>query len=243
MRHVPKPAVPPSKDAAVRVAPRLTGVERDILDFMVLYLRTHTYQPSIREIGEKFGIKSTKTVSEHLQSLADKGFLERDPSRSRGVRIVGLDLNPQTVAVPCYRDLAEAAGGGRSGARRPAPLILSLDRHLVGGKGCFMVRCPGNQLAVAGIEDGDFMVIEPVLAEELSAGEIVAARVAGVHDYYRLRRNGSEMSLHVIGRQPAAGGAPASTRAKSSSLLLVGRVSAIYRRVGSASFTGSDATH
>lgn len=242
MRHAPKPAAPPSKEVAVRVAPRLTGAERDILDFMVLYLRRNTYQPSIREIGEQFGIKSTKTVSEHLQSLADKGFLERDPSRSRGVRIIGLDLNPQTVAVPCYRDLAEAVAGGRGGTRGAAPLILSLDRYLVGGKGCFMVRCPGSRLAVAGIEDGDFMVIEPVLAEELSAGEIVAARVAGVHDYYRLRRNGAEMSLHLIGRPPAPG-APASTRAKSSSLLLVGRVSAIYRRMDSTQFTGSDATH
>lgn len=243
MRHVPKPVAPPSKDVAVRVAPRLTGAERDILDFMVLYLRKNTYQPSIREIGEHFGIKSTKTVSEHLQSLADKGFLERDPSRSRGVRIVGLDLNPQTVAVPCYRDLAEAVAAGRSGAQRPAPLILSMDRRLVGGKGCFMVRCPGARLAVAGIEDGDFMVIEPVTAAELSAGEIVAARVAGVHDYYRLRRNGREMSLHLIGDGPPASGAPASARAKSSSLLLVGRVSAIYRRMDSTTFTGSDATH
>lgn len=242
MRHVPKPVAPPSKDVAVRVAPRLTGAERDILDFMVLYLRKNTYQPSIREIGEHFGIKSTKTVSEHLQSLADKGFLERDPSRSRGVRIVGLDLNPQTVAVPCYRDLAEAVAAGRSGAQGPAPLILSMDRRLVGGKGCFMVRCPGARLAGAGIEDGDFMVIEPVLAEELSAGEIVAARVAGVHDYYRLHRNGMEMSLHLIGGSPAAR-APASARAKSSSLLLVGRVSAVYRRMDSTPFTGSDATH
>ena len=70
----------------------ITEIERKILDFMVHYLRSNTYQPSIREIGERFGIKSTKTVSEHLQALADKGFLERDSSRSRGVRILGVDL-------------------------------------------------------------------------------------------------------------------------------------------------------
>ena len=49
----------------------LSEMERRILDFMVQYLRANTYQPSIREIGERFGIKSTKTVSEHLQALAD----------------------------------------------------------------------------------------------------------------------------------------------------------------------------
>jgi repressor LexA len=39
----------------------LTDIERRILDYMVDYLRSNTYQPSIREIGERFGIKSTKT--------------------------------------------------------------------------------------------------------------------------------------------------------------------------------------
>ena len=53
------------------MAINLTEIGRRILDFMVLYLRTNTYQPSIREIGERFAIKSTKTVSEHLQALAE----------------------------------------------------------------------------------------------------------------------------------------------------------------------------
>jgi len=53
----------------------LTDIERKILDYMVQYLRSNTYQPSIREIGERFGIKSTKTVSEHLQALADGAWL------------------------------------------------------------------------------------------------------------------------------------------------------------------------
>ena len=84
-----------------------TEIERKIFDYMVSYLRRNTYQPSIREIGEEFGIKSTKTVSEHLQALAEKGFLERDPSRSRGVRILGVDLAPEAVSVPVLRALPD----------------------------------------------------------------------------------------------------------------------------------------
>ena len=68
---------------------QLNKVERRILDYIIDYLKRNTYQPSIREIGKRFGIKSTKTVSEHLQSLADKGYIERDSSRSRAVRVVG----------------------------------------------------------------------------------------------------------------------------------------------------------
>src|SRR5829696_10030296 len=75
----------------------LSKMERRILDYLVEYLRRNTYQPSIREIARRFGIKSTKTVSEYLQSLADKGWIERDPSRSRGVRVIGLAMNADTV--------------------------------------------------------------------------------------------------------------------------------------------------
>ena len=119
----------------------LTDIERKILDYMVQYLRSNTYQPSIREIGERFGIKSTKTVSEHLQALADKGFLERDPSRSRGVRILDVDLSADVVPVPFYRDMPKERI-----ARDGAETYLSLDRRLGGGRGSFFVRAKGDEL-------------------------------------------------------------------------------------------------
>ena len=236
MPHAPKsgPATP-LRVAPVPIASRLTGIEREILDFMVYYLRINTYQPSIREIGERFGIKSTKTVSEHLRSLADKGFLERDRSRSRAVRIVGLDLSPQTVSVPCYRDLGDAAR--RTGADSAA-LRLTIDRQLVGRKGCFMVWGPGDRLAVAGIDAGDFLVIEPVVEEELADGEIVAARLEGVPGYYRARRTSTGISLYPM----EATSAPA-LEASGDRLVLVGRVSALYRRVGPLPFTAALTAH
>ena len=84
----------------------LSKIERRILNYLVDYLKDNTYQPSIREIGKRFGIKSTKTVSEHLQSLADKGFIERDASRSRGVKILGMNLSPGVLNVPMYGRIA-----------------------------------------------------------------------------------------------------------------------------------------
>ena len=91
----------------------LSKIEKRILNYLVDYLRQHTYQPSIREIGKRFGIKSTKTVSEPLQALADQGYIERDASRSRGVKILGMNLAPDMVSIPNY---------GRIAAGRPALL-------------------------------------------------------------------------------------------------------------------------
>ena len=84
----------------------LSKIERRILDYLVDYLKRNTYQPSIREIGKRFGIKSTKTVSEYLQALADKGYIEREASRSRGVKILGLNLERPAISVPFYGKIA-----------------------------------------------------------------------------------------------------------------------------------------
>jgi repressor LexA len=143
---------------------QLSSLERRILDFIVDYLRRNTYQPSIREIARRFGIKSTKTVSEYLQSLADKGWIERDPARSRGVRVIGLAMNSGTVTVPRY-ELATN--------RNEAPAIgLELDRQIAGGAGTFLVALGTDEGAPDGLRAGDLLVVEAVTADELEAGDL-----------------------------------------------------------------------
>lgn len=199
--------------------PSLNDIERKILDYMVSYLRSNTYQPSIREIGERFGIKSTKTVSEHLQALAEKGFLERDPSRSRGVRILGVDLNPDAVSVPLFADLPEERG-----AR--AESDLTLDRRLAGAKGGFFVRARGDDLRVVGIEEGDLLLVEPASLDEVPDGAVVALRLEGRPVFRRLERNGRGVKL-----QSLAVGARAEPVDEPGRLQILGRVAGLFRRL------------
>jgi repressor LexA len=199
----------------------LTDIERRILDYMCDYLRSNTYQPSIREIGERFGIKSTKTVSEHLQALADKGFLERDPSRSRGVRILGVDLNLDAVAVPCFRDLADVRG-----PRSDRAEFLTLDRKLVRERGAFAVRAGADGLATLGASEGDWVVVEPTSIDQVEDGAVLVVRDGEGSVYRRLVRNGRGVYLHDLraGRDPLYVEEPAN-------LDLVGRVSALIHRM------------
>lgn len=212
-----------STTAARQVEP-LTEIERKILDFMVQYLRANTYQPSIREIGERFGIKSTKTVSEHLQALADKGFLERDPSRSRGVKILGVDLGADTVSVPCFAELPK---DGVRGAR--AEMHVSIDRALGGESGSFFVRAGSGDLAVLGVAPGDFVLVAPVALDEVEDGNIVVARVGGDSVFHRFSRNGK--GLHLEALKP---GGDTTIVEEAKSLQLIGRVTGLYRRMDDA---------
>jgi repressor LexA len=128
----------------------LTDLERRALDYIVEYLRENTYQPSIREIGRRFGLKSTKTVSELLHAIEAKGYIERDPSRSRGVRLLGLTLRSETVSVPVLNRLGETVDR------------YVLDRRLAGAAGAYFLEVAGNELFAEGIRAGDLALIEPV---------------------------------------------------------------------------------
>jgi repressor LexA len=154
----------------------LTKIERRIYNYLVDYLKENTYQPSIREIGKRFGIKSTKTVSEHLQSLADKGHIERDASRSRGVKIVGMNLAPAVVSLPQY---GRIAAGVPALLREDVTETFEIDRKLVGSADAFFLKAKGDSMEGMGILDGDLVVVEPTDLEDVQNGEIVAARLDG----------------------------------------------------------------
>ena len=216
----------PQIDAPEARVESLPELEREILDFMVQYLRSNTYQPSIREIGKRFGIKSTKTVSEHLQVLADKGFLERDPSRSRGVKILGIDLNTQTVSVPCFDRVPETVSGFRI---EDAELHLSVDRRMGGAEGSFIVIAAVNDLALLGVEEGDHILISPASIEGLETGAIIAADLGEGISYYRCIESGAGTKLEAL--QPGKNGGPIEPK----TLDLLGRVIGLFRRMDNGS--------
>lgn len=66
----------------------LTDRQRMCLDFIRAHIDDRGYPPTLREIGQRMGIKSTNGVNDHLRSLERKGYIARDDVKSRGIRIV-----------------------------------------------------------------------------------------------------------------------------------------------------------
>ncbi|HEY7894154.1 MAG TPA: hypothetical protein VIC24_04585 [Gemmatimonadaceae bacterium] len=147
----------------------LTPIERKVYHYLLDFLTQNTYQPSVREIGREFRIKSTKTVSEILQALARKGFIERDPSRSRGVRLLGYQGAGRTMPVPPYSAAAPVATstGGT---------YLTIDRRFVPNERVFYVRVErvGSAAPGGGILDGDYVLVDPVA--NAGPGDLYAER-------------------------------------------------------------------
>jgi repressor LexA len=154
------------------MADQLTPLERNVYHYMIDFLAENTYQPSIREIAKKFRIKSTKTVSDLLHALENKGFIQRDESRSRGVRLLGFAAAGATQPVPYY---------GRIHAGEPACLpeyrkyFITTDRRFVPSDDVFYLRVKGDSMTGRAIQDGDFVMISP--GTRAKDGDIVAARL------------------------------------------------------------------
>jgi repressor LexA len=154
------------------MAEQLTKLESSVYHYLLDFTAENTYQPSIRDIGKQFKIKSTKTVSDLLQSLARKGYIERDPSRSRGVNLLGYGGAMRTQPVPYY---------GRIHAGEPALLpeyrqgFITIDRRFVPSDEVFFLRVKGDSMVGRCINDGDYVMVNPV--QEPHDNDIVAARI------------------------------------------------------------------
>ncbi len=154
------------------MAEPLTPTERKVYQYLIDFLAEHTYQPSIREIGSRFRIKSTKTVSDLLQALTTKGYIERDPARSRGVRILGHNGPAGIQPLPYY---------GRVHAGEPSLLAehklgaLTFDRRFVASDDTFVLRVAGESMIGRGIHDGDYVLVTPTA--HVKDDDVVAVRI------------------------------------------------------------------
>jgi len=169
---------------------QLTQLEKRVYHYMIDFLAENTYQPSIREIARKFRIKSTKTVSDLLHSLETKGYIEREESRSRGVRLLGFSATGNTQPVPYY---------GQIHAGDPALLpehrsgFITMDRRFLPSENVFFLKVKGDSMVGRAILDGDFVMISP--AAQPKDGDIIAARLGPEATIKTLRQNGSAITL------------------------------------------------
>jgi len=172
------------------MAEQLTKLESSVYQYLLDFTAEKTYQPSIRDIGKQFKIKSTKTVSDLLQSLARKGFIERDPARSRGVNLLGFGGALKTQPLPFY---------GRIHAGEPSLLpehrhgFITMDRRFVPSESAFFLRVKGDSMIGRAILDGDYVMVNP--SSPPKDGDIIAARLKDEGTVKTYRRRGETIVL------------------------------------------------
>jgi len=172
------------------MAEPLTTIERRVYHYLLDFLSENTYQPSVREIGRRFRIKSTKTVSDILHALAEKGYIQRDPARSRGVRILGFSTTSRTQPIPYYGHIA---AGDPSLVPGGVESWITLDRRFVPSEDAFFLRVEGDSMIGRGIMDRDFVLVNP--SARAKDGDIIAARIGERATVKTLQHRGATIVL------------------------------------------------
>jgi repressor LexA len=153
--------------------------QREILEYLKEHTRTHAYPPTVREIGSAVGLSSSSTVQNHLNTLEQRGYIRRDPTKSRTVEIVGMEhaatskaLPLRSVAVPL---VGRVAAGGPILAEQNIEDTITVGAEICGGDDAFALRVRGDSMIEAGIYDGDLVIVRP--QRDARNGDIVVARV------------------------------------------------------------------
>ena len=163
--------------------PRTSNKAQLIVDYVNQFVQENGYSPSVREIGAAVGLRSTASVSYHLQALQEKGLLQTPSAKGRKRAIV-TTVRPGQIPVV-----------GVVTAGLP---ILAVENHegylnWDGDPSCFALRVRGDSMVGAAILSGDLVVVRP--QPTANDGQIVVARIGDEATVKRLRRRSGEIWL------------------------------------------------
>jgi repressor LexA len=174
----------------------LTDRQLEVLRFIAHQIDDAGYPPTIREIGEALEIRSTNGVNDHLKALERKGYLTRDPVKSRALipttaaKEVLTERGRPASVVPLARGAARAGGGrlieipiiGRVAAGQPILAqeriedTVQVDSFLLGtSKKVYGLRVQGDSMIGDGILPGDYIFVKKQL--DADNGDIVVAMI------------------------------------------------------------------
>jgi repressor LexA len=146
----------------------LTDRQREIYEFIKDKIESRGYGPTVREIGEAFGIQSPNGVMCHLNALVKKGLILRQGRSARAIQLV--DHRPPSQGLPML---------GMVAAGTPTPALAQDERlemdDLFGGTNHYALRVRGQSMIEDHIDDGDYVVIRK--QETAANGERVVAMI------------------------------------------------------------------
>jgi repressor LexA len=153
----------------------ITARQQQIYDFIRTTLAARGMPPSLREIGEKLGIRSTNGVAGHLAALERGGHISREPGRSRGI-----SLQSETHLTAIVPLLGRVAAGMPvlSPENREAEVMIDLSHFaLRSGNNLFALKVRGESMRDAAIMDGDTLLVRSQATAQNN--DIVVAMVDG----------------------------------------------------------------
>ncbi len=210
------------------MAKQLTTRQHTVLETIRAWIRERGYSPTIRELGQKLGIKSLRGVTTHLDAIAKKGFLKREP-RARSISLLDM-MAPfeQALRVPV---VGRIRAGAPLLAQEQVEGYVVVDGGWLGaaatveGAGShFALKVHGDSMITAGILSGDFVIVRQQPAAE--NGDIVVALLGEEATIKRFYKEEGRVRL-----QPAHPTMAPLLVSSDQPFTILGKVVAVFRQV------------
>ena len=173
---------------------RLTARQQQIYDFIAGRIQENGSPPTIREIGEQFGISSTNGVRATLTALTKKGYIRRKPLLSRGIELTDyvekVAMSSKTQNIPI---IGKVAAGEPILAVENVEGTLAVDSSFVSTKEVFALRVRGDSMKDAGILNGDYVLARQQVTA--NRGDIIVAIIGEEATVKRYSPEGTRVRL------------------------------------------------
>lgn len=201
---------------------KLTTRQREVLSFLIRFIDERGYPPTVREIALYFGLKGPRSPKKRLDALEEKGYIRRNPGKSRAIEVVGVSPSWPSRLVPL---VGKVRAGRPSLAFEDLEGTLALDRSLARGGETFFLKVKGDSMIGDHIKDGDLALIYPQsmvengeIAVVLIDDEATVKRVYKEGDALRLQPSNPIMKPTIVGM-------------RGEKVTIVGKVIGIFRKV------------
>ncbi|NLJ80987.1 MAG: transcriptional repressor LexA [Firmicutes bacterium] len=149
---------------------RLSERRRRIMEFIRKEVETKGYPPSVREIGDAVGLRSSSTVHGHLRKLEELGYLRRDPVKPRAIELLD-DVGAPRIKAVNVPVLGRVTAGNPILAVENIEEYYPVPKDFVEHEDVFILKIKGDSMIEAGILDGDYILAAK--RETADNGEIV----------------------------------------------------------------------
>lgn len=157
----------------------LSDKQLAILNFIKSEIKSKGYPPSVREICNAVGLKSTSTVHSHLNKLETKGYIRKDPTKPRTIEVLdsngdSSDVKKDVVSLPV---VGNVTAGSPILAVENIEEFLPIPKSFLSGSNNFILKVKGESMINAGILDGDYIIVKQSSTAE--NGQMVVALIDG----------------------------------------------------------------
>ncbi len=148
-----------------------------ILRYICDQIDERGFPPSVREICEATGLKSTSTVHGHLKRLEKQGMLKRDSLKPRAMAVTKRNADTAGKHVRMIPLLGPVAAGSPILAEESISEMLPIPDFMLRDGEHFALLVRGDSMIQAGILNGDYLVVKQQTTA--NNGDIVVAMING----------------------------------------------------------------